>query len=76
MVTEQSRLTSKYQATIPEKIRTFMQLKAGDTVAFYVKDDQVMLRKASPVDYAFTKSLEGTLSEWDSENDEKAYSDL
>ena len=29
-----SRLTSKYQATIPAEVRAALQLKAGDRVSF------------------------------------------
>ena len=73
-----SKLTTKCQATIPEKIRGLLDLHPGDSVVFEVmKDKKVYIHKATPVDFEFVKSLEGTLaSEWLSENDEEAYSDL
>lgn len=73
-----SKLTTKCQATIPEKIRGILDLHPGDSVVFEVKEDQkVYIHKASPVDLEFAKALEGTLSsEWLSENDEEAYGDL
>ena len=71
-----SRLTSKFQATIPALIRDKLDLKAGDTVAFDVKDGEVVLRKVSPLDLEYLRSLETTLSEWSSEHDEDAYRDL
>lgn len=73
---EASRLTSKYQTTIPEKVRKFLDLKKGDLIAFDIKKKAVTLKKISPVDLKFAKSLEQTLSEWASENDEEAYRDL
>lgn len=76
MRTETSKLTSKYQATIPEAVRKAMHLRAGDIVAFDINGDEVRLRKASPVDIAFARALEGTLGEWMSEADEEAYRDL
>ena len=76
MQTATSKLTKKYQATIPEPVRRLLHLKAGDAVAFDIEDDDVHLRKARSVDLAFAQSLEGTLSEWTSEADEKAYRDL
>lgn len=76
MRTEQSRLTTKYQATIPEGVRKVMHLQAGDVVAFDIHGETVTLRKASPVDLAFTQALEETLSEWTTEQDEAAYRDL
>ena len=76
MQTATSKLTKKYQATIPEPVRRLLHLKAGDAVAFDIEDDDVHLRKARNVDLAFAHSLEGTLSEWTSGADEEAYRDL
>ncbi len=73
-----SKLTTKCQATIPEKIRGVLDLHPGDSVAFETTADQkVLIRKAMPIDFEFAKALEGTLaSEWLSEHDEEAYRDL
>jgi antitoxin PrlF len=71
-----SKLTSKYQATIPEPVRKILHLDAGDSLAFDIDDGQVRLRKANPIDVAFTQSIESTLEEWVSEADELAYHDL
>jgi AbrB family looped-hinge helix DNA binding protein len=72
-----SKLTTKSQATIPEKIRKLLGLHPGDSVAFEViENHRVMIRKATPIDFEFAKALAGTLSEWSSQNDEEAYRDL
>ncbi|MEO1897122.1 MAG: type II toxin-antitoxin system PrlF family antitoxin [Cycloclasticus sp.] len=76
MQTATSKLTKKYQATIPEPVRKLLHLKMGDEIAFDIEKDGVHLRRARAVDIAFTQSLENTLSEWMTENDEEAYSDL
>jgi len=76
MRTATSKLTSKYQATIPEPVRRTLHLSAGDIIAFDVENNHVRIRKAHPVDLAFTQSPEGTLNEWESEADEEAYRDL
>ncbi len=76
MQTATSKLTSKFQATIPEPVRKLLHLKTGDEIAFDIEDDSVYLRKARPVDLAFAKSIEGTLTEWTTEADEEAYRDL
>ncbi len=76
MQTVVSKLTKKYQATIPELIRKNLSLEAGDTVAFDLEDGCIFLRKAQAVDLAFIQSLEGTLTEWGSSFDEEAYGDL
>ncbi|MBI2981781.1 MAG: AbrB family transcriptional regulator, partial [Deltaproteobacteria bacterium] len=68
---------SKYQATVPEKVRDILGLKKGDLIEFNIGNkNQVILRKISPADLAFARSLEGTLTEWSSDNDEEAYRDL
>ena len=71
-----SRLTGKFQATVPSAIREKLNLKAGDTIAFHVEGEEVILRKATPLDLAYLESLETTLSEWNSEHDDDAYSGL
>jgi len=76
MQTSTSKLTQKYQTTIPAPVRKLLHLQAGDAVAFDIDDDVVCLRKARPVDMAFAKSIEGTLNEWNSAADEEAYHDL
>lgn len=76
MQTATSKLTKKYQATIPEPVRRLLQLEAGDAVAFDIENNDVYIRKARPVDLAFAHGLEGTLNEWASEADEEAYRDL
>jgi AbrB family looped-hinge helix DNA binding protein len=76
MQTTTSKLTSKYQATIPEPIRRVLHLNAGDTIAFDIDNNQIRLRKAQPIDLAFAQALDGTLNEWQSDEDEEAYRDL
>ncbi len=72
-----SKLTSKFQTTVPERVRRTLGLKKGDFVAFEVKRGNVVtLRKATPVDLQFARALARTLSEWESDNDEAAYRDL
>ncbi len=73
MPTAISKLTKKYQATIPASVRQLLHLDAGDEIAFDIEDDDVHLRKAQPMDLEFAKSLEGTMNEWSSEADEEAY---
>jgi AbrB family looped-hinge helix DNA binding protein len=76
MSTATSKLTSKYQATIPSKVRKALKLGAGEIVAFDIENGEVRLRKGTPVDIEFARALPGTLSEWQSEADDKAYGDL
>ena len=72
-----SKLTSKFQTTIPQDIRSTLKLKAGDQIIFEITENkQVVVKKAMPTDLAYLKALESTLSEWNSENDEEDYRDL
>ncbi len=76
MKTATSKLTKKYQATVPEVVRKKLNLNAGDVIAFEIENEAVKLRKARPMDIEFTSALVPTLSEWQSQNDEEAYNDL
>lgn len=76
MRTATSKLTRKYQATIPEPVRTHLGLKAGDVIAFDLDGDSARVRKARPVDIVFARAVETTLEEWDSRADSEAYADL
>jgi len=76
MQTATSKLTRKYQATVPEVVRKKLKLNAGDVIAFEIENETIKLRKARPVDIEFGSALVPTLSEWESQNDEEAYNDL
>ena len=71
-----SRMTQKYQTTIPAKIRRLLGLQSGDIIGFDLKEGDVVLKNASPLDVAFAKAVEGSFSEWASDEDEEAYSGL
>lgn len=72
-----SKLTVKYQATIPRAVREKLGLTSGDHVLFESDQHQhIIVRKAVPADLEYLKSLQRTLGEWDSEEDDEAYRDL
>jgi len=76
MQTAISKLTKKYQATVPKVVRSKLELKAGDVIAFEIDNEIIKIRKARPIDIEFSSALVSTLSEWESQNDEEAYNDL
>jgi antitoxin PrlF len=76
MATSTSKLTTKYQATIPAPVRKILHIEAGDAIAFDIQGEEVRVRKARPLDHEFARALEGTLVEWSSAADEDAYRDL
>jgi antitoxin PrlF len=71
-----SKLTSKYQATVPTSVRNALKLSAGDLVGFEIVGTEVRLSRITPLDVAFTQALEGTLQEWSSDKDDLAFKDL
>ena len=48
-------------------------MRTGDHVAYELREDGVLLRRVGRFDAAFHRSLNATLSEWDSFEDEKAF---
>lgn len=73
---EISRVSTKYQATIPLKIRKLLGIKQGDAVAYDIENGEVKLRRATPVDLAYNRAVSATLTEWESKADDDAYGDL
>ena len=71
-----SKVTQKYQATIPQAIREKLAIEKGDRVIFEIEDEKVVLKKLSSVDWEYLESVSATLSEWSSQADEEAYDDL
>jgi antitoxin PrlF len=72
-----SRLTSKFQATIPLAIRKHLHLKKRDKIVYeLLSDGTVVVRKTTPLDLEYLKSIESTLTEWNSEDDDRAYKHL
>ena len=71
-----SKLTSKFQTTVPTQVRKVLLLQAGDLVGFEIVGSDVKLKRATPLDLAFAQALEGTLTEWGSQADDEAFKDL
>jgi len=71
-----SKLTKKGQATVPSEVRNFLGLVEGDKIDFEICNNQVVVRKVTPLDIEYLNALESTLEEWNSEEDNEAYNDL
>ncbi len=71
-----SKITSKYQATVPKEVRTFLGLASGDGLQWEIEDGHVVVKKLSKIDLEWQKSVEMTLSEWNSPEDDEAYGSL
>ena len=72
-----AKLSSKGQITVPAEVRKTLHLKTGDILAWEIQSNgQISVRRVEPVDVDYLSALNGTLSEWNSEEDDEAYRDL
>jgi AbrB family looped-hinge helix DNA binding protein len=72
-----SKLTAKYQASIPKEIRELLGLNKGDSVGFEVTESKdVRLFRIEPFDVDYLTSLDSSLNEWNSEEDEESFKHL
>jgi AbrB family looped-hinge helix DNA binding protein len=77
MQIEVSTITSKGQTTIPVLIRKELGISAGDEIIFEKKNDEIVVRKARPIDISYLKAIQANFaSEWDSDEDNEAFNDL
>jgi antitoxin PrlF len=74
-----SKLTSKAQTTIPQAVRTALDVGPGDEIAYAIADGHVLLTKAVPPKLHRGAPFEdpfATFWEWDTREDEEAFGDL
>jgi antitoxin PrlF len=80
MPMEFSKVTSKYQATVPADVRATLGIKAGDQLSWEITDGEVKVRRTSPVDSNRLKLAtvvdSKVFAEWLSDEDEDAFRDL
>ena len=74
---EVSKVTSKFQATVPADVRSALGIKAGDRLAWSVRDGVATVRLL-PGDLKGRDPLTwlGFADEWLSPEDEEAFRDL
>ena len=70
------KLSSKFQATVPEQVRHALQLRPGDLIGFDAQGNVARLRRASSFDLAFAQGVESALAEWSSAQDDAACKNL
>lgn len=73
---ELARIGARGQTTIPKRVRVAANLIAGDTLAFEVQPDHLIVRKMPVAQNAYLLGLAHTLDEWNSPEDEEAWRDL
>ena len=73
---ELARVGARGQTTIPKRVRVAAGLNVGDTLAFEVQTDHLVVRKVPAAQDAYLHGLAYTLDEWNSPEDEEAWRDL
>lgn len=74
---ETSRLTSKGQTTIPQRIRRAAHIQEGDLLSFRLDGHgRVIIERVDLPDVEELAALQATLTEWDSPEDERAWAHL
>jgi antitoxin PrlF len=77
IIMELARVTAKGQATIPKRIREAANIREGDMLAFDLdSNNRITIKRIEPSINLELSALQGTLSEWNSPQDEEAWSDL
>jgi antitoxin PrlF len=72
-----SKITAKGQTTVPQEVRAALKSKPGDLLAWEVEPGgRVAVRRIQPADLEYLQAVQGTLSEWHTAEDEKAYGKL
>jgi len=72
-----AKISSKGQVTIPADVRKKLHLATGDTIAWEIEaDGRIWVRRIEPLDLDYLAAASGTLSEWNSPEDDEAYRDL
>ncbi|CAK6697853.1 AbrB/MazE/SpoVT family DNA-binding domain-containing protein [Synechococcus sp. Cruz-9H2] len=73
---EVATLTAKGQVTVPKAVREALGLRQGDQLSWELEDGSVRVRAVTPLDLAYLRGLESSLSEWSSPADEEAFREL
>jgi AbrB family looped-hinge helix DNA binding protein len=72
-----AKMSTKGQVTIPADIRRALNVSQGDTLVWETTSQgQVIVKRVEPLDLDYLAAMSGTLSEWNSVEDDEAFRDL
>ena len=74
-----TRLTTKYQTTIPAEVRSKLGISKGDLVEFVIEGRSVRLKKARrrlTDEEAFRLAQMDAFGDWNTPEDDEAFRDL
>lgn len=76
-MTQTAKISSKGQVTVPLAIRRALEAGPGDVLLWDIEEGgQVVVRRAREIDISYLGAVSGTLSEWDSAEDDEAFREL
>lgn len=70
------RMGRNGRTAVPREVRERLGLAPGDSLVYEVEGETVRLRRLAPADLAYLRTVQSTLSEWDSPEDDAAYAGL
>ena len=76
MGTTFGKMTSKGQVTLPKDVRKTLHLEPGDTLAYEIEGDAVMIHKVEAFNVGWHRAIADTLEEWNSPEDDEAFGGL
>ena len=72
-----TKITAKGRITVPREVRTALRTTPGDLIAWEIEPNgRVAVRRILPLDIEYLGAVHGTLCEWTTADDEKAYGRL
>ena len=71
-----AKIGSRGRTTIPKPIRDAAALYEGDTLAFEIEGDRVVVHKVVPGPGEYLHGLGDVMGEWHAPEDERAWRDL
>ena len=71
-----ARIGTRGRTTIPKAIRDAAGLHEGDTIAFEIEGDRLVVHKVVPGPAEYLHGLGEVMGEWLSPEDEEAWRDL
>ncbi len=72
-----SKITAKGQTMVPQEVLKALKSKPGDLIAWEIEPNgRVAVRRIQLLDVEYPQAVQGTLCEWNTAEDEKAYGRL
>ena len=71
-----SRISKSGRITLPRDVLQALRARPGDLVRFELDDGVVAIQRSDLIEHDFHEALAGTLAEWSSAEDDKAFADL